>query len=96
LNDPKAPIDWFKVDGVDALVELALNLHWSWNHAADELWEALDKELWGDHAKPMGYPANGLSRKNQGCVRHAGVPPEARQSASAESGILSGRRLVPA
>ncbi|MGA2653813.1 MAG: alpha-glucan family phosphorylase [Terracidiphilus sp.] len=46
MNDPRAPSDWFKVDGVDALVELALNLHWSWNHAADELWEALDKDLW--------------------------------------------------
>jgi starch phosphorylase len=46
LNDPKAPSTWLKVDGIDALVELALNLHWSWNHASDELWEALDKELW--------------------------------------------------
>jgi len=52
LNDPKAPSDWFKVDGVDALVELALNLHWSWNHAADELWEALDKELWATTQNP--------------------------------------------
>ena len=40
MNDPKAPSDWFKVDGVDELFELALN------HAADELWEALDKDLW--------------------------------------------------
>jgi len=46
LNDPKVPSDWYKADGIDALVELALNLHWSWNHAADELWESLDKELW--------------------------------------------------
>jgi starch phosphorylase len=46
LNDPKAPADWLKIDGIDALVELALNLHWSWNHAADGLWEALDEELW--------------------------------------------------
>ena len=46
MNDPKTPSDWFKVDGVDSLVELALNLHWSWNHAADELWEALDRDLW--------------------------------------------------
>ena len=52
MNDPKAPSDWFKVDGVDALVELALNLHWSWNHAADELWEALDKELWATTQNP--------------------------------------------
>jgi starch phosphorylase len=52
LNDPKVPSDWFKVDGVDALVELALNLHWSWNHAADELWEALDKDLWATTQNP--------------------------------------------
>jgi starch phosphorylase len=28
------------------LAEVALNLRWSWNHAADELWERLDPELW--------------------------------------------------
>jgi starch phosphorylase len=52
LNDPKAATDWLKVDGIDALVELALNLHWSWNHAADELWEGLDKELWATTQNP--------------------------------------------
>ena len=52
MNDPKAPSDWFAVDGVDELVELALNLHWSWNHAADELWEGLDKELWASTQNP--------------------------------------------
>ena len=30
----------------DTLVELALNLRWSWNHSADELWGKLDPELW--------------------------------------------------
>ncbi len=34
------------IAGADALNELALNLHWSWNHAADELWQRLDAELW--------------------------------------------------
>jgi len=52
LNDPRAPSDWFKVDGVDELVELALNLHWSWNHASDELWEALDETLWAATQNP--------------------------------------------
>ena len=52
MNDPKAPSDWFKVDGVDELVELTHNLHWSWNHAADELWEALDKDLWATTQNP--------------------------------------------
>jgi starch phosphorylase len=52
MNDPKAPSDWLKIDGMDALVELAFNLHWSWNHAADELWEKLDKELWETTQNP--------------------------------------------
>ena len=30
----------------DALAEMALDLRWSWNHAADHLWEELDPELW--------------------------------------------------
>ena len=30
----------------DILTEVALNLRWSWNHAADQLWERLDPELW--------------------------------------------------
>jgi starch phosphorylase len=28
------------------LRDLALDLRWSWNHAADELWTRLDPELW--------------------------------------------------
>jgi starch phosphorylase len=38
--------------GVDALKELALNLHWSWNHAGDALWEALDQSLWETTQNP--------------------------------------------
>ena len=30
----------------EALSDLALNLRWSYNHAADELWARLDPELW--------------------------------------------------
>jgi glycogen phosphorylase len=30
----------------DALRELALNLRWTWNHSADELWGRLDPVLW--------------------------------------------------
>jgi starch phosphorylase len=30
----------------DILNEVALNLRWSWNHSADQLWERLDPELW--------------------------------------------------
>ncbi len=38
--------------GIDELKELALNLHWSWNHMADALWEALDSCLWQTTQNP--------------------------------------------
>ena len=33
-------------DGVNGLAQLALDLQWSWNHAADEIWNQLDPQLW--------------------------------------------------
>jgi len=35
-----------EIEGVDSLAELALDLHWSWNHATDEVWRTLDPVLW--------------------------------------------------
>jgi starch phosphorylase len=40
------------VEGFDSLVELALDLRWSWNHAADEVWRQLDPALWGFTQNP--------------------------------------------
>jgi starch phosphorylase len=40
------------LDGFDALVELALDLRWSWNHAADALWQQLDPPLWESTHNP--------------------------------------------
>jgi starch phosphorylase len=34
------------IPGVASLAELALNMRWSWNHEADELWQQLDPALW--------------------------------------------------
>lgn len=34
------------IEGWDSLVELALDMRWSWNHAADEVWDRLDPALW--------------------------------------------------
>jgi glycogen phosphorylase len=34
------------LEGFDALSELALDLRWSWNHSADEVWQQLDPALW--------------------------------------------------
>src|ERR1039457_4560856 len=35
-----------EIEGFDSLAELALDMHWSWNHATDEVWRQLDPALW--------------------------------------------------
>src|ERR1700684_3209715 len=35
-----------KIEGFDSLSKLALDMHWSWNHATDEVWPQLDPRLW--------------------------------------------------
>ena len=35
-----------EIPGFEQLSELALDMRWSWNHASDSLWRALDAELW--------------------------------------------------
>jgi len=35
-----------EIDGFDSLVELALDLRWSWHHLADAVWSTLDPVLW--------------------------------------------------
>ena len=34
------------IEGFNTLAELALDMHWSWNHAAEAVWRDLDQELW--------------------------------------------------
>jgi starch phosphorylase len=34
------------MEGMDELADLAVDMRWSWNHAADSLWAQLDPELW--------------------------------------------------
>lgn len=43
------PVD---IDGGEALVELALNLSWSWNHRADDIWSELDPVIWEHTRNP--------------------------------------------
>ena len=42
-NDSLKPTE---SEGFKSLTELALDLRWSWNHAADEVWRQLDPVLW--------------------------------------------------
>ncbi len=40
------------VEGFASLVELALDMRWSWNHATDEVWRQLDPVLWDQTHHP--------------------------------------------
>jgi glycogen phosphorylase len=46
ISDPIYELLAKGVEGADSLVELALDMRWSWNHVTDDLWEELDPELW--------------------------------------------------
>ncbi|HVA95039.1 MAG TPA: alpha-glucan family phosphorylase [Candidatus Dormibacteraeota bacterium] len=46
INHPIHNLPSAEVEGFDSLAELALDMRWSWNHATDALWRALDPILW--------------------------------------------------
>jgi starch phosphorylase len=41
------------IEGFDSLAELALDMRWSWNHSADEVWRQLDPALWALTQNPL-------------------------------------------
>jgi starch phosphorylase len=49
------------IEGFDSLAELALDMRWSWNHAADEIWRQLDPVLWELTYHPWECPADCFS-----------------------------------
>jgi len=54
-TDFKKPIYGFMpsdIEGFDSLVELTLDMRWSWDHSADEIWHKLDPELWDNTHNP--------------------------------------------
>jgi starch phosphorylase len=46
LNKKSQESPAIEIPGFEQLSELALDMSWSWNHASDSLWRALDAELW--------------------------------------------------
>ena len=45
-SHPVSGLPSMEIEGFDSLSELALDLRWSWNHAADDIWQQLDPSLW--------------------------------------------------
>lgn len=46
VNKQTASLLPLDITGFETLAELALDMRWSWNHAADEIWRQIDPQLW--------------------------------------------------
>ena len=46
MNNYRRRFEPTEIEGFDDLAELALDMHWSWNHATDDVWRQLDPKLW--------------------------------------------------
>jgi hypothetical protein len=61
------------VKGFDSLVELALDMRSSWDHAADQVWRELDPVLWELTRNPC-HPTNGLAGETRECFSRFRLP----------------------
>ena len=52
MHIPSTPLRRHLPEVLEPLVELALNLCWTWTHATDRLWHALDPEVWRQTQNP--------------------------------------------
>ena len=60
----------------DSLAELALDMRWSWNHAADEVWKQLDPTLWEFTQNPWVV----LQTVSRDKLKHVSADPAFRKS----------------
>jgi starch phosphorylase len=67
------------IEGFDALAELALDMRWSWNHAADDMWRQLDPDLWELTHNPWAV----LQTVSRDRLRHALADPAFRKQVDA-------------
>jgi glycogen phosphorylase len=56
---------------LEGLAELALDLRWSWNHAADRVWDHIDPELWHLTGNPWFILQNVSMRRLQSLAADA-------------------------
>ena len=78
-------------DGLAGLAELALDLRWTWNHAADRLWEALAPEVWQRTGNPWHILESVSQRRLEQLAADAGFRAELGRLMQARREYLSGR-----
>lgn len=75
------------VEGFDFLAELALDMRWSWNHAADQVWQQLDPVLWEVTHNPWGV----LQTVSRDQIERVSADPVFRQRVA---NLVQARRLA--
>ena len=53
---------------IAVLRDLALNLHWTWNHAGDAIWERVDPDVWARTRNPWNVLQNVSAQRLQKLV----------------------------
>jgi starch phosphorylase len=67
------------VEGFESLVDLALDMRWSWSHATDEVWRELDPVLWD----LTHHPSDVLQTVSREKLRNALADPAFRKKIDA-------------
>ena len=62
MTKPIFPHEMQTVVGMDDLIDLALDLRWSWDHQADDIWRPLAPELWDLTRNPWDESPKPLRR----------------------------------
>jgi len=81
-----------EIEGFDSLAELALDMRWSWNHSADELWRQLDPDLWGLTHNPWAV----LQTVSRDRLEHVLADPAFRAKVDALVGAKNEATTTPA
>jgi glycogen phosphorylase len=91
MTEPIFAYEPKKFGGFDELIEIALDLRWSWNHRADDIWRPLNPELWDLTRNPWVILETSapeklerLSRDRGFRSRIEGIAEEVRQSRTAD------------
>lgn len=80
---------------IEALRELALDLRWTWSHAADRLWQQLAPELWARTHNPWLILQSMSERRLQEAVRDSEFRAELRRVTDVRRDYLEGPEACP-
>lgn len=75
--------------GLEALPVLAMNLRWTWSHAADRLWQALAPEIWSATRNPWLILQVVPQARLEQCARDAAILDQVAQLEAMRTQYLS-------